>query len=64
MTPTQARIVLMDKILILPRRPDMKGERYVSDDRQTLFLRKGKHAVLAISAGHGVLKCTETGKKD
>jgi len=57
---TQARVVLKDRIFILPRRPDMKGERYVSDDRQTLFLRKGDNAVLAVSAGHGVLRCRQT----
>ncbi len=55
----QARIHLHDRTLILPRRPDMQGERYVSDDRQQLFLRKGNQAVLAVSAGHGMLRCTE-----
>ncbi|WP_456405172.1 MliC family protein [Thiolapillus sp.] len=55
----QVRLFLPDKTLTLPRRPDMKGERYVSDDRQTLFLRKGDNAVLAVSAGHGMLRCTE-----
>ncbi|WP_041068271.1 MliC family protein [Thiolapillus brandeum] len=57
----QARIFMHDRTLVLPRRPDMKGERYVSDDRQQLFLRKGNHAVLAISAGHGMLRCTRIG---
>ncbi len=55
----QARIYLHDRTLVLPRRPDMKGERYVSDDRQQLFLRKGTRAVLAVSAGHGILRCSE-----
>ncbi len=55
----QVRLFLPDKTLTLPRRPDMKGERYVSDDRQTLFLRKGENAVLAVSAGHGVLRCRQ-----
>jgi membrane-bound inhibitor of C-type lysozyme len=55
----QVRLFLPDKTLTLPRRPDMKGERYVSDDRQTLFLRKGENAVLAVSAGHGVLRCKQ-----
>ena len=64
LTQTQARVVLKDKIFVLPRRSDMKGERYVSDDRQTLFLRRGKDAVLAIGAGHGMLRCTETEKND
>lgn len=58
----QARIFMHDRTLVLPRRPDMKGERYVSDDRQRLFLRKGNHAVLAISAGHGMLRCAQTNR--
>ncbi|HEC06307.1 MAG TPA: hypothetical protein ENJ12_05625 [Thiolapillus brandeum] len=60
LTQTQARVVLKDKIFVLPRRSDMKGERYVSDDHQTLFLRKGDNAVLAVSAGHGVLRCRQS----
>jgi len=56
----QVRLFLPDKTLTLPRRPGMKGERYVSDDRQTLFLRKGDNAVLAVSAGHGVLRCKQS----
>jgi len=55
----QARIHLHDRTLVLPRHPDMKGERYVSNDRRQLFLRKGNQAVLAVSAGHGMLRCTE-----
>ena len=55
----QARVHLDERTLVLPRRPDMQGERYVSDDRQQLFLRKGDQAVLAVSAGHGMLSCTE-----
>ena len=60
----QARITLNDRKFTLPRRSDMKGERYLSDDRQTLFLRRGRNAVLAVSAGHGVLRCTETDPAD
>ncbi|WP_456372124.1 MliC family protein [Thiolapillus sp.] len=54
-----ARVILHDRILDLPRQPQMKGERYISQDRQTLLLRKGKNAVLAVSAGHGILRCRE-----
>lgn len=54
-----ASVFLHDRTLELSRAPDMKGERYLSDDRKTLFLRKGENAVLAVSAGHGMLRCTE-----
>jgi membrane-bound inhibitor of C-type lysozyme len=56
----RARVILHDRTLELPRQPRMKGERYLSKDRQNLFLRKGKSAVLAVSAGHGMLRCTES----
>ncbi|HDK37590.1 MAG TPA: hypothetical protein ENG92_01045 [Thiolapillus brandeum] len=58
----QARVFLHDRTLELPRQKDMKGERYLSNDRQALFLRKGRNAVLAVSAGHGMLRCTEVDK--
>ncbi|WP_457673378.1 MliC family protein [Thiolapillus sp.] len=55
----RARVILHDRTLELPRQPQMKGERYLSKDRQTLLLRKGRSAVLAVSAGHGMLRCKE-----
>jgi membrane-bound inhibitor of C-type lysozyme len=59
LTADKARVILHDRTLELSRQPQMKGERYLSEDHQNLFLRRGNSAVLAVSAGHGMLRCTE-----
>ncbi len=60
----QAQLFLPDKTLTLQRMDGTKGQRYLSEDRNTLFLRKGDNAVLATSAGHGMLRCKQaTGKQ-
>ncbi|WP_457670031.1 MliC family protein [Thiolapillus sp.] len=56
---SQAKLLLPEKTLTLPRMADTKGQRYISEDRKILFLRKGENAVLASGAGHGMLRCKQ-----
>ncbi len=60
---SQAQLFLPEKTLTLPRMADMKGQRYISEDRKILFLRKGDNAVLATGAGHDMLRCKQVAGK-
>ncbi|WP_456377560.1 MliC family protein [Thiolapillus sp.] len=60
---SQAQLFLPEKTLTLPRMADTKGQRYISEDRKILFLRKGENAVLASGTGHGMLRCKQAATK-
>lgn len=62
-TDSQAQLFLPGKTLSLPRMADMKGQRYISEDRKILFLRKGDNAVLATGSGHDMLRCKQLAGK-
>ncbi len=64
LTANQATLLLPDRTLVLPRMSDTKGERYLSEDRKILFLRKAENAVLATGAGHNMLRCKQSTPED